>query len=294
MKYIFKILLKVIQWLGKIIRSVCYFIWNFKKRPKQDIDNNSSLRIKENRSNGIVGAISVFVTLLGTLYGVFWGTSSADLYNIEKTISHSFSRMEELEYITGNNTSPIQGPLTQNTKLRGEAKLLSAQMLAQIDYCQNMNLFTLDDAATVKSSGLGMYYEYREFVNHCVDFVIRSKEYLKENNNLQSKSIFYFFSPRLLYQANLLSKVKPVSIEKLDARAKKITNIEPIEKNRAQLEKEIQELFRDGEFIVLTTIMIQYIDLVYECLVEVELSEKYSDYKPKNSNNILLIDQYRP
>lgn len=299
MKYIFNVLFKVILWLGKVIRSICYFIWNFKRRPKQDIENDTSLRNKESRSNGIVGIISVLATLLGSFSGVIWGTSSADISNLEKKVSHSFSRMEELEYLTSNNFT-FKDSLSQNIKLRGEAKLLSTQLLFQLDYYQNMRLSALDSATTVKSCGLSTCYEYKEFINHFSDFTQRAHMYLKSTKIPESQNIFFFYAPRIMSQANLIVLITPNYVKKINSHIIEINNIKATEENRANLEEKIQNIFKDGEFTTLATIIIEYIDLIYECLVEIELSEKYSDYQTKqiynvqNKNIIPQIDKYRP
>lgn len=296
MKYIFLPLYKVVLWLGKVIRNIGYFIWYFKKRPMQYIENDTSIRNKERRSNGIVGIISVLVTLIGSFSGVIWGSSSTDISNLEKKVSHSFSRMEDLEYITGNNTYFLQGDLSANTKLRGEAKLLSAQLRAQIDFYQNMKLGALFDANDVKTFGLAAYYEYWEYIQHFKDFKSRTLKYLNENNDPESKDIFIYFSPRLMSYHYIVESVSASYLIKLDKRIKEIEKIEATEENYTKLEKEFETLFKDADFIILASYIIQYIDLVYECLVEVELSEKYSDYKPANNNYnyIPQIEQYRP
>ncbi len=280
MKHIFIPLYKIVLWLGKVMRNIGYFIWYFRKRPKQYIENDTSLRNKERRSNGIVGIISVLVTLIGSFSGVIWGSSSTDISNLEKKVSHSFSRMEELEYLTSNNFT-FKDSLSQNIKLRGEAKLLSTQLLFQLDYYQDMQLSALDSAMMVKSCGITMCYEYMEFINHFSNFTKRTLTYLQSSKIPESQNIFFFYGPRIISQTNHIILTGQNCLNKVISHIKEIDKIKATEENRANLEEKIQNIFKDGELNTLATMIIEYIDLMYECLIEIDLSVKYSDYQTK-------------
>ena len=261
MKKVIMPLVRLVQWLGSILR----FVWNWKRPDKNDLKADPKLANKEKVINGWVGAAGLIVA--GLIGFAQIQSSSNDMKSLEKVVSTSFEKMERLDYLTSSLDSTTMNSSTLvYQQLRGKIKLASMMLKDQIDLNNKFEFSNPEDNNASKKEATDQLISTSEIFTYATAI---SKEVLflaekKENSN------------------KLVCSLYKIKMEKAVAQREKIyeafDNVMAEAANdmtEKSFEKQIKKVVKGKPAIEYAVGIYNELDILYEFLVALQLYDIY-------------------
>ena len=210
-------------------------------------------------------------------------------------MTKSFNRMEQLEYITANTNALSQDTMSQNIIYRGEAQLLSMMLRSNIEFYKTMNIKGLNNIREVDQMGKGALKSYIMFMDHFETFGKGVMKYVSKNELLAPKTydITLSYMNQLVMKLVEVDRLARIVKPKIEENFTEIEKIPVNEKNRRKLAKLYKKMLDDKDVIRYDIAVYEYIDMVYEYLIALELGKAYSNFSFQENDNIELNEQLK-
>lgn len=272
MKRVFMPLVRLVQWFGRMLR----LLWN-----RRSVGKNSPT--SETKTDTIVGTGALGIIL--TVVGIITAVTPSDMQRLETTMQQSFEKMEQLDYLAG----PIGDSANYNAVLRGKAKLVSSMLREDFDCFNQLDFSVFDDSqimhyCTHVIAGYGNTHSLMtSFEKEAAAFLFNDIE------TNYTYSIYYVHFSQLVHERKELSKKLGEERKQMEEELGTIAKSKMV--NKKKVAKICKQCVNSKTAIQYNQICFEEINLLYDCLVAMQLYETYGKQTIKNDLIKALLDQ---
>ena len=259
-------LIKLVQWFGKLLR----ILWN-----RQSVGKGSSA--SENKKNGLIGtgAIGIALSVIGIIYSV----TPSDINQLETTMQQSFEKMEQLDYLVGS----VEDSISRNAFLRGEAKLVSSMLREEFDCYNRLDFSAFNDSLIVPYCKQ-LLAGYMNAHTLMTSFETNAAVFLfKDTETDYTYSIYYVHFSQLVQEREKLSQELNKERKQMEEELGAIAKSKKV--NKKKVAKICKQCVNSKTAMKYNQICFEEINLLYDCLVTMQLYETYG--KQTMGNDLL-------
>ena len=274
MRKIFMPLVRVVQWFGRMLR----LLWNRRSVGKSSPSNEMKTDTKVG-----TGALGIILTVVGIITAV----TPSDMQQLETTMQQSFEKMEQLDYLAG----PIEDSANYNAVLRGKAKFVSSMLREEFDYFNQLNFSAFDDAQVVPYC-IQLIAGYSNRHTLMTSFEKDAATFLfKDAGTNYTYSIYFVHFSQLVQEREGLSEKLNKERKQMEEKLKVIANSPKV--NKKKVAKISKQCVNSKTAMKYNQICFEEINLLYDCLVTMQLYETYGKQTMGNDLLKTLLEELK-